>query len=79
MVKLCADTAMQVDVDDALRGHVFTVQDSLFWMALVIAMAGAAAVIPPDGHAPGLVVAGAGIYVVGLAVHAILGRRRPPD
>ena len=22
-VKLCADTAMQIDVDDALRGHVF--------------------------------------------------------
>ena len=78
VVKLCADTAMQVDVDDALRGHVFTDQDSLFWMALVIALAGAAAVIPPDGHAPGLVVAGAGIYVVGLAAHATLGRRRPP-
>ncbi len=31
VVKLCADTAMQIDVDDALRGHVFAVQDSLFW------------------------------------------------
>ena len=31
VVKLCADSAMQLDVDDALRGHVFTVQDSLFW------------------------------------------------
>ena len=33
VVKLCADTAMQIDVDDALRGHVFTVQDALFWMS----------------------------------------------
>ena len=52
VVKLCADTAMQIDVDDALRGHVFTVQDSLFWMAFIVAIAAAAAVIPPDGHAP---------------------------
>ena len=39
VVKLCADSAMQLDVDDALRGHVFTVQDSLFWIAFIIAMA----------------------------------------
>lgn len=75
VVKLCADTAMQVDVDDALRGHVFTVQDSLFWMAFIVAIAGAAAVIPPDGHSPALAVTGAGIYLIGLAVHATVGRR----
>ena len=79
VVKLCADTAMQVDVDDALRGHVFTVQDSLFWMAFITAIAGAAAVIPPDGRSPALVIAGSGIYLVGLAGHAAVGRRaRPP-
>lgn len=76
VVKLCADAAMQVDVDDALRGHVFTVQDSLFWMAFIAAVAAAAAVIPPDGRAPALAVAGAGIYLLGLAVHAKVGR--PP-
>ena len=52
VVKLCADTAMQIDVDDALRGHVFTVQDSLFWMSFIVAMALAAAVIPADGREP---------------------------
>ena len=78
VVKLCADTAMQIDVDDALRGHVFTVQDSLFWMAFIIAIAGAAAVIPPDGRSPALAVAGAGIYLIGLAVHATVGRRGQP-
>lgn len=75
IVKLCADTAMQIDVDDALRGHVFTVQDSLFWMAFIGAIAAAAAVIPPDGRSPGLAAAGAGVYIVGLAVHAVLGRQ----
>ncbi|MGE0216451.1 MFS transporter [Mycolicibacterium sp.] len=78
VVKLCADTAMQVDVDDALRGHVFTVQDALFWMAFVAAISAAAAVIPPDGHAPGLAVTGTVVYLIGLAVHATAGRRGRP-
>ncbi|GAB3220790.1 MFS transporter [Mycolicibacterium hippocampi] len=75
LVKLCADAAMQVDVDDTMRGHVFTVQDALFWIAFITALAAAAAVIPPDGHAPALAVAGTGIYLVGLTVHATVGRR----
>ncbi|MCV7417386.1 MFS transporter [Mycolicibacterium litorale] len=76
VVKLCADTAMQIDVDDALRGHVFTVQDSLFWMAFIGAIAAAAVVIPADGRAPGLAAAGVGVYLAGLALHAVLGRRQ---
>lgn len=74
VVKLCADSAMQLDVDDALRGHVFTVQDALFWIAFIIAVT-AAAVIPPGGHQPALALAGAGVYLLGLAAHAALGRR----
>jgi MFS family permease len=75
VVKLSADTAMQIDVDDALRGHVFTVQDSLFWISFIIAMALAATVIPPDGYEPALAVAGVAVYLAGLAVHASVGRR----
>ena len=60
VVKLCADTAMQIDVDDALRGHVFTVQDALFWISFIVAMTLAATVIPADGHEPALVIAGVG-------------------
>jgi MFS family permease len=75
-VKLCADTAMQIDVDDALRGHVFAVQDALFWMAFIAAVTAAAAVIPADGHSTVLALAGSVIYLLGLAAHARLGRRR---
>jgi hypothetical protein len=75
VVKLSADTAMQIDVDDALRGHVFTVQDSLFWMSFIIAIALAATVIPPDGYQPALALAGVAVYLAGLAAHAGLGRR----
>jgi MFS family permease len=75
VVKLCADTAIQIDVDDALRGHVFTVQDSLFWMSFVVAIAAVASVIPADGREPALVLAGAAVYLVGLVAHVALARR----
>ncbi|MCV7432853.1 MFS transporter [Mycolicibacterium bacteremicum] len=78
VVKLCADSAMQIDVDDALRGHVFTVQDALFWVMFVAAIALAAAVIPTDGRSVPLVIVGVVLYLVGLAAHARLGRRRRP-
>jgi MFS family permease len=75
MVKLCADTAMQIDVDDALRGHVFAVQDSLFWVSFIVATMLSAEVIPADGHSPALALAGSVIYLVGLALHGVVGRR----
>lgn len=74
VVKLCADTAMQIDVDDALRGHVFAVQDSLFWVSFIAAVAVTAALVPANGHAPSLVVAGSLLYLAGLAGHAAIGR-----
>ena len=75
VVKLCADTAMQLDVDDALRGHMFAVQDALFWMSFIVALTVAASVIPADGRSAGLVVAGSAIYLAGLVVHAGVARR----
>ncbi|MGV0644081.1 MFS transporter [Mycolicibacterium sp. XJ879] len=78
VVKLCADNAMQLDVDDALRGHVFTVQDSLFWVSFIAAIALSAMVIPPDGRQPALALAGVGVYLVGLVAHAVIGRRDRP-
>jgi len=79
VVKLCVDNAMQVDVDDALRGHMFAVQDSLFWVSFIAAIALAAAVIPDNGYAPGLVITGSAFYLLGLAAHAFIGRNAPRD
>ena len=78
VVKLCADSAMQMDVDDALRGHVFAVQDALFWVAFIVSITVSAALIPDDGHAPAFVLFGSVLYLVGLAVHSIIGRRGEP-
>ena len=78
VVKLCADTAMQIDVDDTMRGHVFAVQDSLFWMSFILAVSVAATVIPTDGRSTVLALAGSVVYLVGLAIHASIGRGQPP-
>jgi MFS transporter len=78
MIKLCADSAMQIDVDDALRGHVFAVQDALFWVAFIASITVAATVIPKDGHAPGFVLFGSVLYLFGLVIHGIVGRRGQP-
>lgn len=78
VVKLCADSAMQIDVDDALRGHVFAVQDALFWVSFIASVTVAAALIPADGHAPAFVLFGSVIYLTGLVVHSIVGRRGQP-
>jgi hypothetical protein len=78
MIKLCADSAMQMDVDDALRGHVFAVQDALFWVSFIVAITAAAAFMPADGHAPIFVVIGSVLYLVGLLVHSVVGRRAQP-
>ncbi|HEY1439403.1 MAG TPA: MFS transporter [Mycobacterium sp.] len=78
MIKLCADSAMQIDVDDALRGHVFAVQDALFWVAFIVSITVAATVIPDDGHAPAFVLFGSALYLLGLVIHSILARRGQP-
>jgi hypothetical protein len=69
---------MQIDIDDALRGHVFAMQDALFWLAFIAAITAAAAVIPVDGHSAWLALAGSVLYLAGLMTHLIIGRRRAP-
>lgn len=74
VVKLCADSAMQIDVDDALRGHVFAVQDSLFWIAYIVSTTVAATMVPPNGYAPAFALAGSVLYLAGLVTHAVIAR-----
>ncbi|MUM17086.1 MFS transporter [Mycobacterium sp. CBMA271] len=66
VIKLCADIGMQTNIDDALRGHVFAVQDSLFWVMFIGGMSVGAAFIT---HAHWLALSGAVIYLIGLIVH----------
>ncbi len=60
-IKICVDTLVQTQVEDAYRGRVFSLYDVLFNVAFVAAAATAAAVLPPDGRSPvTLVVVAAG-------------------
>ncbi|MBL1073215.1 hypothetical protein JK358_02270 [Nocardia sp. 2] len=73
-IKLTGDAAMQIDIDDAHRGQVFALQDTVFNITFVSAIAGTALLIPADGRSPGVVIAAAGVYCCGIA--AILANSR---
>ncbi|WP_305093183.1 MFS transporter [Prescottella sp. R16] len=74
-IKLTGDAAMQIEIDDDRRGQVFALQDTVFNIAFCAAIAAGAAVVAPDGHSLGLVLAGAGIYTAGLLAVTANGRR----
>jgi MFS family permease len=70
-IKLCSDAAVQREVDDAHRGRVFALADTLFNVTYVLAVAAAAGFAPPDGRSPAMIATAAGIYLLGLAVHEV--------
>ncbi len=74
-IKLTGDAAMQIDIDDAHRGQVFALQDTVFNITYVLALAGTALWIPKDGRSPVLVLVAAGVYGCGIAAIAANSRR----
>jgi len=77
VVKLSADAAMQLEVDDAHRGQVFALQDAMFNVGYVAAIAAAATVVAPDGRSPALAFVAAAVYGLGLVAHLAVSRRSP--
>jgi len=75
VVKLCVDAAVQRDIGDEARGRVFALYDMLFNITQVIAVAIAAAVIPPNGESVPLIVAATVVYLVGMVGFEIVTRR----
>ncbi len=73
--KVSIDTLVQQSVDDAFRGRVFSVYDTLFNVAFVAAAALAAAALPTDGVSRPLLVGLAVLYGVGAAGYALASRR----
>lgn len=65
--KICVDTFVQEETDDAYRGRAFAIYDLLFNVAYVAAAAVGAVTLPPTGRsAPMIVMIGAGFAVSGL-------------
>ncbi|MDT9690877.1 MFS transporter [Streptomyces sp. P9(2023)] len=71
--KIATDTVVQMSVDDAYRGRVFALYDTLFNVAFVGAAAVAALMLPPDGRSVPVVVMVAVVYA---ATALMLWRRR---
>ncbi|WP_308283258.1 MFS transporter [Pseudonocardia nigra] len=76
VVKLCTDAAVQGEAGDEVLGRVFALYDIVFNVGYVIAVATAALLSPPDGWAPWLLAAAAGLYVLGLLGHDTQLRRK---
>lgn len=81
-VKLCGDAAMQIEIDNAHRGRVFALQDTVFNIAFVGALTAAAFTIGPnttelssEPAAHVLVFAGAASYAFGLSALILNARR----
>ena len=66
-VKICVDTTLQESVDDDFRGRVFSVYDTLFNVAFVLALLLGAVVLPASGVSyPVLAAVAAGYLLSGL-------------
>lgn len=63
-IKICVDTIVQEQIDDAYRGRVFSFYDVLFNVAFVAAAALAAVTLPPTGRSYFTLTAIAVTYVV---------------
>ncbi|MFI6787827.1 MFS transporter [Nonomuraea sp. NPDC050383] len=75
-VKICADTAVQRDVEDAYLGRAFSIYDMLFNGMYVLAAALSAAILPADGKSYlTAAIISAGYPVAALAYRLIV---RPP-
>ncbi|WP_252445768.1 MFS transporter [Pseudonocardia humida] len=76
VLKLCTDAAVQGEAGDGVLGRVFAIYDIVFNVGFVAAVTAAATLSPPDGRAPALLAASAGLYLVGLLGHDLVLRRR---
>ncbi|MCK9903365.1 MFS transporter [Parafrankia colletiae] len=77
--KICVDTIVQEETEDAYRGRAFSLYDLLFNLAFVAAAAIAALILPEDGRsAPVVVAAGVGYCLAG-AIYFRAAMRHPED
>ena len=74
VVKLSLDATVQRDVGDAARGRVFALYDAVFNIGYVLAVALAATVVPPNGHAPELLLLAATAYLTAAALYGVIDR-----
>ena len=77
-IKICVDTLVQANVDDAFRGRVFSLYDVIFNVAFVAAAAVAAVLLPASGKSYGALAAVALGYAATAAGYALLTKDQTP-
>ena len=77
-LKICVDTIVQEEVDDAFRGRVFSVYDVVFNAAFVAAAALGALVLPVTGKSYPVLALIAGGYALTALTYARLTAGQPP-
>jgi sugar phosphate permease len=78
VVKLSLDATVQADVADEVRGRVFALYDTVFNVGYVLAVALAATLVPPNGHAPHLLLIAAAAYLTAAAVYPLIDHSPAP-
>ncbi|MFG3437540.1 MFS transporter [Nonomuraea sp. NPDC047897] len=78
-VKICADTTVQRDVEDAYLGRAFSIYDMLFNGMYVLAAALSAAILPADGRSYLAVAIIAVGYPTAALVYRMITRPRVPS
>lgn len=77
-IKITVDTSLQRGVDDAHRGRVFSLNDTIYNVGYLAGLFAAAFVVPADGYAPGTLVGVAVSYGLICVGYAYLARDDAP-
>lgn len=75
-IKICVDTLVQLNIDDAYRGRVFSLYDVLFNLMFVAAAAVGALVVPDDGKSYALLLCIAAGYALTGLLYTMAERTR---
>jgi MFS family permease len=77
-LKITVDTAIQRGVEDAYRGRVFSVNDTVYNVGYLAGLFAAAMLVPADGYAPGTLWGVVAAYALICVGYAYLARDAAP-
>ncbi|MEU6860268.1 MFS transporter [Glycomyces sp. NPDC046736] len=77
-IKITVDTSIQRGIEDAYRGRVFSVNDTVYNVGYLAGLFAAAIVVPKDGYTPGTLIGVAVAYALVCLGYAYLARADAP-
>ncbi|GAA0422830.1 MFS transporter [Acrocarpospora corrugata] len=77
-IKICTDTVVQREIEDAYLGRIFSIYDFLFNGMFVIGVSFAALLLPPNGRSVGVLALICVLYGVSAVGYRLVARPRQP-